>query len=374
MKKFIAAALSLVFALSLLAGCGSSGGNNNTPADSPAKETAGTETPAENTGAAAPEDDTVYKLVVCSPQNDRAEAPFLAWLDKLTEESNGRLQFEVYTSNALYQQSEVISAMANGMCDLCNLSLSEESSTFPLNSNIISLPFMGMGFSNDWIYAQMLEEYPQLLEEYDNAGCVLIDYSYNPPFNLHFTTSDPITQPSDLNGLKIVTTNDSLSRFIANQGGAPVSQPITEWYNSLEKGVATGVVAHANNIYNFGIIELLKQDVIFGEGAGITTNLNAYLWAKGSWEKLPADLQELILSSADELHQNKNASQMENVELSDTACQENGNMITVLTPEQIEVWREAANDVIQDKIDEVESTTGAPFGEMYNRILELAAE
>lgn len=369
MKKILSVVLAMVFTLALLAGCGASNAGSNPPANSDPANTS-----AANTDPAPAGDDTVYRLTVSSPQNDMAEAPFLEWLNMLTEKSNGRLQFDVYTSNALYQQSEVISAMANGMCDLCNLSLSEESSTFPLNSNIISLPFMGMGYTNDWIYAQMLEEYPELLEEYDNAGVLLIDYSYNPPFNLHFTTSDPITQPSDLNGLKIVTTNDSLSRFIADQGGAPVSQPITEWYNSLEKGVATGVVAHANNIYNFGIIELLKQDVIFGEGAGITTNLNAYLWAKGSWEKLPADLQELILSSADELHQGKNASQMENVALSDAACQENGNIITVLTPEQIEVWRQAADDVIQAKIADVESATGAPFGEMYARILELAAE
>lgn len=316
--------------------------------------------------------DTVYTLIVSSPKNDQAEAPFVEWLHNLEDLSDGRLKFEIHLSSALYQQSELISAMNSGMCDIGVLSLSEESNTFALNSNIISFPFMGMGYSNDFIYETLYEEYPELKAEYDNAGVMLLDYSYNPPFNLHFTTTQPITQPSDLNGLKIVTTSDILASFIAQEGGAPVSQPITEWYNSLEKGVATGLVAHGANILNFGLIELLEQDVIFGEGSGISVNLNGYLWSLESWEKLPDDLQQLILDQVPELHETNNASQMEDAQEADDACVADGNLITVLDNEQITLWREAASDLINEKIREIEASTGAPVQEMYQRALELA--
>lgn len=319
-------------------------------------------------------DDTVYTLIVSSPKNDQAEAPFVDWLHNLEELSGGRLQFDIHLSSSLYQQSELISAMNAGMCDIGVLSLSEESNTFALNSNIISFPFMGMGYGNDSIYQTLCEEFPELKAEYDNAGVMLLDYSYNPPFNLHFTTGQPITQPSDLNGLKVVTTSDILAAFIAQEGGAPVSQPITEWYNSLEKGVATGLVAHGANILNFGLIELLEQDVIFGAGSGISVNLNGYLWSLESWERLPEDLQQLILEQVPAFHEANNASQMEDAREADDACAANGNLITVLDSDQIAVWREAASALIDGKIDEIEAATGAPVQEMYQRALELAAE
>lgn len=362
MKRIFAVMLSLSLMLAGLSGCGTPG----QPAETSPQPSQGSAQPAP--------DSTVYTLTVSSPKNDKAEAPFIEWLHELEELSGGRLQFDIYTSNALYQQSEVISAMAAGMCDICDLSLSEEPSTFALNSNIISLPFMGMGYENDWIYQTLYEEYEALRQEYENAGVILIDYSYNPPFNLHFSTDTPVKTPADLKGVKVVTTSDILSSFIAEQGGAPVNQPITEWYNSLEKGVATGLVAHANNIYNFGIIELLKQDLIFGEGSGITTNLNAYLWAENSWNNLPADLQQLVLDNVDKLHESNNASQQAQVLQSDEACQENGNVITVLSDDEIAVWRDAADSVISGKLSQIEADTGAPVREMYERALELAAQ
>lgn len=365
MKRINVILMSLALGLALLAGCGA-------PADTPAN---GSSPAPAAPGTSQPEaDGTVYHLTVSSPKNDKAEAPFIEWLHELEELSGGRLQFDIYTSNALYQQSEVISAMAAGMCDLCDLSLSEEPSTFALNSNIISLPFMGMGYDNDWIYQTLYDEYEALRQEYANAGVVLIDYSYNPPFNLHFSTSTPISVPSDLKGLKVVTTSDILSSFIAEQGGAPVSQPITEWYNSLEKGVATGLVAHANNIYNFGIIELLEQDLIFGEGSGITTNLNAYLWAEESWNSLPEDLRQLVLDNVDKLHAENNNSQQAQVRQSDAACQENGNVITVLTEEEIALWRDAAGSVLSDKLNQLEADTGTDVRAIYERALELSAQ
>ena len=355
MKRFFAFLLTGAMFFALLCGCSTqSPGNTDT----------------QNGGDSG----EVYTFIVSSPKNDKAEAPFVDWLHKLEELSEGRLQFDIHLSSSLYQQSELISAMASGMCDIGVLSLSEDPNTFKLNSNIISLPFMGMGFSNDDIYQTLYEEYPELKAEYDNAGVMLLDYSYNPPFNLHFTTSDPVKVPSDLKGKKVVTTSDILASFIAEQGGAPVSQPITEWYNSLEKGVATGLVAHGANIYNFGIIEILKQDLIFGEGTGISTNLNGYLWAKESWEKLPEDLQQLILDNVPEFHENNNASQIAQTEEADAACEENQNLITVLNDEEIAVWRDAASDLIDAKLKEIEDETGAPATEMYERALELAAE
>ena len=355
MKKHITILLALTLLAALLSACGGDvAGNSGVP---------------ESSGS----DDTVYTLTVSSPKNENAEAAMVQWMEELTEKSNGRLQFDIHLSNALYQQSEVISALNSGMLDIADISLSEEPNTFALNSNIISLPFMGMSFENDWIYQTLLDEFPELTAEYDNAGVVLIDYAYNPPFNMHFITDDPITVPSDLNGLKIVTTSDILSSFIAEQGGAPVNQPITEWYNSLEKGVATGLVAHANNIYNFGIVELLRQDVIFGEGSGITTNLNAYIWSKESWEALPEDLQQLVLDTVPDFHANNIATMESQVADADAACEENGNLITVLTDEELVVWRDAASGLVEEKIAELEADTGAPVTEMYQRALELAA-
>jgi hypothetical protein len=74
------------------------------------------------------------------------------------------------------------------------------------------------------------------------------------PFIIH-TAKKPVNTLEDLKGLKI-RTSGPIEAVVRTLGATPVSMPVTETYDALQKGVVDGVLLPTEALLNYRIAEV----------------------------------------------------------------------------------------------------------------------
>ncbi|WP_258359815.1 TRAP transporter substrate-binding protein DctP [Moorella sulfitireducens (nom. illeg.)] len=354
-RKILALLLALSLVLVMLAGCNGDSGTAGSNSSSDPAET--------------------FTLIVSLTKGQKNTTALQDYLASIEKDSNGRIKFEIFYSGSLLKVPEIPQGLTSGVCDISEFILAEFPTIFPLNSTILGLPFIGMSQDSGGVYRQLLEEFPEMQEEYTNAGMVMLNYLVTLPYNLHLTTDREVKVPSDLRGLKIITTRKDIASIIQDNGGAPVSMEPGEYYSSMEKGVVDGTVLHFPMMFNAGLIPLCKQHVMVSERGGIYSDISAYVMSANTWNKLPADLQALFTDEerVAKFFQDDVVLLKSYHDKSMEAIKENGNKIVYLTDEEIAQWQAAAAATIEASLAELDAQ-GLPATQIYERALELIAE
>jgi TRAP-type transport system periplasmic protein len=132
---------------------------------------------------------------------------------------------------------------------------------------------------------------------------------------------------ADLTGLKI-RTNPFYDPLVKALGGAAVGIAPGEIYSALEKGVVDGSTWPATGIMDYKWYEVTKYLLRprFGESCrGILVNLN-------SWNRLPKDLQELVITAVLEAEEDAPKRQRALLESEEKELQKRGMELLVLPP------------------------------------------
>jgi TRAP-type transport system periplasmic protein len=106
-----------------------------------------------------------------------------------------------------------------------------------------------------------------------------------------FHTKKVISSIDDIKGLRI-KANAENAAIVTAVGGAPVSLPITETYDGLQKGLIDGVLLPIEPIKGWKFFEMIKTTVenyAMAYTAPIFVVMN-----KGKWNSLPKDVQDII--------------------------------------------------------------------------------
>ena len=80
-------------------------------------------------------------------------------------------------------------------------------------------------------------------------------------------TNKLVKTPDDLKGLKLRTPSDNQAMIIEGLGAVPVAMPMTETYNSIQKGVVDGAIVGMSTVISFKIAEVASKyipDLPFG--------------------------------------------------------------------------------------------------------------
>ncbi len=291
-----------------------------------------------------------------------------AVMDKIAEESNGRLKFNYYYSNSLVQISEIPKALHDSVIDISLVPCSQFPSQLVYNGQLTSLPFLDFesGYELVEVYDAMYEQFPELKEELDNLGCVLFYCYSGDPYRIQWTFNDrEIRTPADLDGLKIQVSDASISTLMAAHHAAPVSGGLADIYSNMEKGVVQGVVQRCSTTYNAGAAPLTKCTTM----VPLLYDSSIMLISKASYEKLPADLQELFVkyraegsqSDTDRLTGEYDAF-LENAPDDYTQVE--------LTEDELELWRSETAEITQDKLKEMNDSGHEKVYEMYDFIVD----
>ncbi len=299
---FLVLAVALV---SVMAACGEDKGGPDTTA-APVT-TAGPDTTAApvttagpaTTEAGGPETTApaqVIKLVwgsamqSVSPTYNDLMIPWAAWIE---EKSGGRLQFDFKIDEIILKAPELLDGIVSGVADMGDFFVGIYAGRFPLNE-VLTLPFL-YGYpaarAAGTTATELAKKYPALEEEFTKAGVKFLAYMPMGPGQLH-TTKKAVKTMADLKGMVLEShSGEYAAEALKLLGATPEQIPPMEGYDALAKGIVGGTIGEFEFIVSSGFNTVINHSTEvggFGQGfAALVINLDV-------WNKLPADLQELL--------------------------------------------------------------------------------
>ena len=232
----------------------------------------------------------VLKWATPLPKTHPMVLPNIAWQDKITKETNGRLQFKYYHSGTLIGPRETYSELESGVADGSALFAAYSPHGFEIHKAIA--PWM-YGIPDDHkrteIYRKITSKFPEIDAEW--TGVKILRLSTGSAYQL--ISVKPVHTIDDLKGLSIKVMGQYVD-FIKKCGGEGIPLPMSETFISLQKGVIDGLLAPVETLKTFKFAEVAKYVTILnltsttypGEGMN---------W--DSWNSLPPDIQKTISDS-----------------------------------------------------------------------------
>lgn len=250
---------------------------------------------------AAPEKPIEFRLAHNSSPMSSASRNFIVpWTKKVNEVTNGRVKITVYPSQTLCKVKETIDATKTGITDMAWVIVG----MFPRFrlSSVTSLPFLnlpsgtvdgrtlGPGAINSHILQELYEKFPEIQDEWKQAGVKpLMLHTGGPSFL--FMSKKPVSNRADLKGMKIRELAGPAIDLWKTLGAVPVVMPMPPVYEALEKGIIDGAALDWGGTMGFRIYEVAKYRT------DITISLGrfALIINNEKWNSLSPDIQEAIM-------------------------------------------------------------------------------
>lgn len=269
MKKLIALLMALVMVLGLCA-CGSTAATSADSADKVYNIKIG-------------HSDTVDNLVHVSLLN------FKAYVE---EKSGGKVKVDIYASEQLGSNAEMAEMLQMGSLDAMMMPQGQLAN-YALKINTIGMPFLFPNY--DAVYKVLDGEIgDELVADLANSNMIQLAYWEN---GLRQTTNSvrPINVPDDLKGLKIRTPEDKVTMAIFSAlGASPAPLAFSELYLALQQNTFDGQENPVSNIHANNFQDVQKYLAMTNH----KYECKNMIFSLSTWNKLPADIQELLLEAA----------------------------------------------------------------------------
>ena len=222
---------------------------------------------------------------VTHPMNVRAREA----VEKIKEESGGRLEIQIFPNNQLGGDTDMLSQVRSGAIEFFTLSGLILSTLVPVAS------INGIGFawkSYDQIWPAMDGELgAHVRGAIAKAGLVAFDKMWDNGYRQMTSSTKPINTPDDLKGFKIrVPVSPLWTSMFRAFGASPASINFSEVYSALQTKVVEGQENPLSVIDIAKLYEVQKYCSITNhmwDGFWFLANAAAY-------KKLPNDLQDIV--------------------------------------------------------------------------------
>ena len=310
MKKIIALLLVVVLCCSMFAACG------KTESAAPAAPAAPAQDTSTNLGdtpdAIAPDADVVANAdeypeihLIVNDYNVANSGPGQATqmaCDYITEASGGKITFDVYLGGTLCEAGDSFSGTATGLADI----------TYYMSGLTSGVQTVGEMFTQVYhrampqvtgiteIIRKTFEEVPAFQDELQKQGLYCLT-AYSTPHSYMAFGSEKgmnVRTPADLKGIIIQASSAYLIESYNDYGITSLAMGPADWYSNLERGVCDALVLNMPCYSDFGMMELIKSYVWFGEreaGGGYSSGAATYLMNYEKWSSLPENVQALIV-------------------------------------------------------------------------------
>ncbi|WP_436698046.1 TRAP transporter substrate-binding protein DctP [Nocardioides sp. BYT-33-1] len=294
----VLAALAVVGATALT-GCAESGGSTSSGGDG---VDAGA-TLEEYQKAFEDVDPIELRTQSPAPKGSVTGANVEAYLNAITEWSDGKVTFDVAYSNGVAEPGETDKALVDGRLDIAQVLPIYNPSEYPANNMLIEAGFIsnhspvaGVLQSNAWPN-EVAFNTPEIMAEYDDHGMVPLVPIYNSGSNALFC-SDKRTGLKDIKGITAASGGTAQSHQIEALGGEATSVPYPELFESLQRGVVDCTISSPTVGVLGGFIEEAPQ-VVLDEEAGFALAPGGMAFSKTTWDTLPLVVQQLFWDRLD---------------------------------------------------------------------------
>jgi len=301
----------------------------------------------------------------------------VAFADKITELSGGKITFVHYAAGALVPFNEYYPAIQRGAMDVMHIGTGDYD--FHPSSWFTRLPFLGlkdMRMGTD-IVNDLYNEFPEIREEYAEFG-MFFSIRAMPPDALH-TVSASVKVPADMKGLKI-HGGEAIAPVIAAGGAAPVNISLPDWYTSLETGIIDGIWDHFAVIDAFGVTPVFQEHTVFGpeggsvDAGGSSMGTCGITWNWDTWNKLPPNIQDGIMDLHDWYVDGALKMDIGALEKAwANARAVDGYHVSYCTDEDVELWKPLGQSLYDEYLEKM-AKEGKPGQEILAEAQRLIAE
>jgi len=282
--------------------------------------------------------------------------------------SNGRLRIKIYAGGELVPPFEVFDAVSRGTVEMGHSASYYHKGKVDAAQFFTSIPFgMTNAELNGWMYyGGGLELYQELYAPFNlvpfptgNTGVQMGGW-----FNREINSID------DLKGLKMRIPGLG-GEVLRRAGGTPVTLPGAEIFTALQTGAidATEWVGPYNDV-SFGLHKAARYYYYPGwqePGPGLETIIH-----KAAWDALPADLREIVRTTAQAITTDMAAEYTHGNALSLTQLQADPNVeIRPFPDEVLRLLRSIAKEVAEELM--ASDPASARVGAAYFDFLDKAA-
>ncbi len=212
------------------------------------------------------------------------------WAEEIEKVSKGKIKVKLFLGGALGKAPAHYDLAEKGIVDIAYHLHDYTPGRFPMTS-VFSLPFMTptAKIASEAMWKTYIQE-PDFRKEYSNVKVLAL--FCHPGGDFH-TVKKPIRSVADFQGLKIRSANSFVNDALKIWNATPVSMPITETYQAMERGVVDGTVLPWEGLGVFKLDEVTK----YSTKADFYTMTMIIVMNKRKWESLPKDVQQMIDST-----------------------------------------------------------------------------
>ena len=279
--------------------------------------------------------------------------------ERVHEESEGKMRIDIYPSQQLGSERELLELLQIGSLDITKVSSSVIEGFEPLYK-VFSVPFLFQNEEHRFsVYDGEIGR--ELLDAGQSIRLVGLTY-YDAGTRSFYTQERPIRHPDDLEGMKIrVQESPASLRMVNMLGGSATPISFGELYTALQQGIVDGAENNPPSLYltrHYEVVDYYSLD----EHTAVPDMLFA---SQFTWERLTDEEKEILRNAAQEsaIYQRKLWEESTNTAME--AVREAG--IEVIYPD-----KEPFREKLQPMYDEYEQNE--ELNSYIERIQELANE
>jgi TRAP-type C4-dicarboxylate transport system substrate-binding protein len=201
------------------------------------------------------------------------------WSEKVNKEAAGALNVKVYVGYSLVDMRNTLDRVENGVADLAFCILGPVSSQFP-KTLVATLPFEARNGHEAGLALQRLYDKGIIADEWTKVKPIAFgDFA-----NLTYHTVPMVKTLDDLKGLKISVQGRIAGQSLEALGGTPISLPINEVYQALQRGTIQGTAIGWPAAVDFKLTDIAKHHLLEslgGASAIMIMNNNTYAKLSG---------------------------------------------------------------------------------------------
>lgn len=207
----------------------------------------------------------------------------------ILEETGGRVDIQIFPSNQLGADTDVLGQLRAGGVEFFLLSPLILSTLVP-NASINGIGFAFPDYDAVWKAMDGdLGAYAR--GQIEGAGLVVMENIWDNGFRQITTSTKPIETPADLEGFKIrVPVSPLWTSMFTAFGSAPASINFAEVYSALQTGIVDGQENPLSILKVAKLWEVQKY-------CSVTNHMWDGFWLLGNrraWQALPEDLQQVV--------------------------------------------------------------------------------
>ena len=259
------------------------------------------------------------------------------WAKSVETASNGSIKVSLFPAQQLGKAPDHYDMARDGIAELTWVNPGYQAGRFPIFA-AGELPFLmsdqggGSAALDSWYRKYAAKE----------MSDVHFCFAHLHIGTIHSKT--PISEPSQIKGMKIRPANGSVAQLVTALGGTNVQTTAPEARDALEKGVADAITFPWKSIITFGIDKVTK----FHSDMRLYQATFVWVLNKGWYGKLSADQKKVI----DDHCTNKWAERVgidwgKDSDDGKEPLSKGGHTLVSIAPPQLEAWKKAAAPVYE---------------------------